>query len=135
MSQKRKYIKNGNPDHFSYFNDDTIERMTANQKSLWTLAKDEIPTAGIPEEVQDFMTKKQEVKGRLEDVNDDLGDAQPPETKKEPEPEPEPEQGNETVDTEADFYREKLKELGIRVAHNAKTETLKKKYKDAIARV
>jgi len=131
---RAKYIKNGNPDWFTFFNKETFDTMTPDQQRHWTLASDD-DLEGIPDEVLNFMPV-------------DLNLPPLPDEKKDPVINgPAPVEVTVTVpikvvttpeivkplteEEEVKQIRAKLKELGIKFAYNAKIENLRKKLSDA----
>lgn len=64
---RKKYYRHGNPEHFTYFNNEVWNTMTEEQKKNW-VPEDEIEDQPVPEEVKDFMEEPRV------DPNDDLGE-------------------------------------------------------------
>ena len=62
---RRKYLKFGDPLHFTYFNDETYQSMSPEEKSRW-MPSDESGEADIPAEVLDFTKKAEKIKGMVE---------------------------------------------------------------------
>ena len=60
---RRKYFKNGDPLHYTYFNDETFKSMNPVERSRW-MPSDDSEDAEIPDEVVDF------TKGKLEKTGD-----------------------------------------------------------------
>ena len=119
---RTKYIKDGNPDWSTYFNSETYDTMTPEQKKHWSpvSASD---LEDIPDEVLNFMPIEsvlpplpEEKKDPVPPVTDAPKDLTPPKL---------------TEEEEVIQIRAKLKELGIKFAYNAKIENLRKKLSDA----
>ena len=129
---KTKYFKDGNPDIYKYFNDVIWKRLTDAEKAKWT-PYSEAEQAPIPQEVLDFQEERKTLEAELAELK---AQVKANKTKVEPEPvdEPEPESVNELTlepDQERVLLLEECRKRGIKVTHNMKLETLKKKLEDA----
>lgn len=129
---RRKYIKDGNPELYTYFNDEVFKRLSPRQRSHWTLAEDITGTMDIPDEVQDFMTEPvKEVKAQEEKPKEVMEVHDFTQEQEKPEPKEKPKKETKLEKDSREFYIQQLKEMGIRFAPNSKLETLRKKYEDA----
>jgi len=51
---KKKYYRNGNPEHYTYFDSEMFDSFTEDQKKNWVSA-DDIEEHPVPDEVKNFM--------------------------------------------------------------------------------
>jgi len=123
MREGTKYFKDGDPEVYRYFNNETWKRMTAKEKAMWT-PYSEAEQAPIPEAVLEFNKAREpdaaDLKAALkqaitEEVIIPSEDASEPEDEK----------------AAKELLIAELKSKGIKANMNYKLETLQKKLEDA----
>jgi hypothetical protein len=117
---RQKYIKDGNPDWFTFFNSETYDSMTEAQKIHWSPATDGI-MEHIPDDVLNFMPNSNLPPLPIEDKAPEVLE------KKAAPVEAVADVKELTQEQEKNLIKAELDKLGIRYAWNAGLENLKSK--------
>ena len=132
---KTLLYKNGDPEVFRYFTDETLKHMTTVEKAMWTPYSDNEPAA-IPADVIDFQNKQNEANERIKKLEEENKKLKEQAESQKTDPEKTDSENTEKIeltDEEAEkkAIRTELENLGVRVAYNTGLPKLREKLKEA----